>query len=101
MAEQIKIQRIRTLICDMCGKREEKEKAEGWYIFTEVESKQLRLYEKPDDGSRYESFNIPNKKKKTYCTRGCAKRSLSHSLDLFLSELSPIKKPSRHKPFRQ
>src|SRR3990172_9711719 len=90
MKQQV-INKAFTFSCDQCGVKEEHStpKPNGWFIFSESVSDGLRLLEKSVDEKRYESFNIPNKVEKTYCSRACALKSVTSTMELFLAEVAP------------
>jgi len=73
--------------CDFCGKSSKDMDMGTWFVFIETEGKGLRLFEKLPEKSHYESFHIPNKVEKTYCSKDCAMNSMVKSVELFLSEV--------------
>jgi len=91
MPKQTEVQRVVNYKCDGCTKIESipvGKKSTWWVAITTVENNGLRLFEGTKDKNRYESFHIPNKREKVYCSRECAIKCLYKSMDLFLSEIS-------------
>ncbi len=78
--------------CDECKKEEHiaaGAKRTGWLTVISSESDGLRLFQKKDKVPRYESFHLPNKEEKVYCSRECVFKNLTKSVDLFIAEISP------------
>lgn len=81
--------------CNSCGLLVEAEiKPLEWVSFTEVVLNGIRLFERART-PRYESFHIPNKEEKFYCTKNCAFNSLKTSIEVFLSEIQSLSSGSR------
>jgi len=92
MPRKIQIEKKVVFRCDECKKEETLPigaKRTGWLSVSVVATDGLRLFEKMAKTKRYESFNIPNKEEKVYCSRDCIFRSLTKSIDLFIAEISP------------
>lgn len=82
--------------CDSCGKTETLSATlkTAWIQVTEVQNNGIRVFEKTSEIKPYETFNIPNKVEKTYCTKVCALKSIVSSIELFLAEIAPIRSGS-------
>lgn len=76
-------------ICDFCSKKSES--GDGWLTIDTTEVNGLRLFEKKQTATRYESFNIPNKKELTFCSKDCIFKRLKDSISLFINEIQPFK----------
>jgi len=73
--------------CDRCGKKLDNADLKEWFIIQEVAPVGLRLFQKVDNLRHYESFHIPNKIEKTYCSKDCAMQSIIETMDKFLAEI--------------
>ena len=72
---------------------------ETWTEFVFTESRQLRLMEKKS-AFRYDSYHIDKQKERQFCSVLCARDFLRVSVDIFLVELRPIKRPTKIKPLK-
>ncbi len=88
MGSEIKIQKDEIYNCDYCGKTEKGSKKD-WYVFMETRKSGLRLIEEVAKIKHYESFHIPNKTEKTFCSLSCSNLYLSESIEMFLAEIKP------------
>ena len=80
--------------CDKCGEISEllEHEKQTWYFIDCVfnEKQNLLLLEKPNK-YHYESFHVPNKELKTFCSLQCARDYLQENMILFLASLKPSK----------
>lgn len=83
-----------TYTCDLCGHGSEDaryKKDQQWLHINYAECRGMRLFEIPAE-YRYESFNIPNKALKDFCSKLCLKKAMADSFDLFVAEVSSAQK---------
>ena len=79
-------------ICDRCGKKIEKNPI----LFNEAKKIGLRNFELIKK-YHYESFQLPNKTKKCFCSLDCAREYLFLEIEIFLKELATRKVDSNRK----
>ena len=89
MVKQVKIERSIKVTCDKCEAVAEfnSERECTWLTIGETSKIGLRVFEKPSKLNRHETFHIPGKEEKIFCSRKCLRDSLVYSVELFMSEL--------------
>jgi len=99
--KQINVTKEQIFTCDFCGHHETMTTdTNTWITILETETNDLRLFEKKNDNYKYESFHIPNKQEKNFCTTTCALEYLKKSVELFVASLKPSTRVTKFKPFK-
>ena len=84
------------LRCDCCGKVEESEykKPKGWYVIDVALVQDCLLIEKHTGNAHsFQSFHIPNKEVKSFCSASCFHTEMGRMIKLLAASLKPISKP--------
>lgn len=83
--------------CFYCGSEKINAEMPDWIKVSEVDAFGVRSFQ-ADNEYKYETFHLPNKQTKLYCSKPCAVESFKKSLDLFLAEI--MNKTRRSSDFR-
>lgn len=92
---ETRTERTSRFTCDKCHRIEETtggEKPQGWVAIQETEAFRVRLFEMPRQVA-YESFHVPERVDRTYCSPECALATWTESLKMLLAEIRNSKKP--------
>lgn len=97
--KETRTEKVNSYTCDRCHAHEDtqKDKPQGWIAVQETEAFRVRLFEMPRQVA-YESFHVPERVERTYCSGDCAMAAWTDSLKMLLAEMRNVQRPAGAKP---